>query len=112
MSINRVWQLARPNNPPPYAFTATTLILFTLSGLFNVVLFTFTRPTLIPHADSDHEAPCAQPTDISTLAFRALTEEDLENEPRFCAPKTENKVFDLNVPVEVHGSQKSFHTNP
>ncbi|KZS91687.1 hypothetical protein SISNIDRAFT_467616 [Sistotremastrum niveocremeum HHB9708] len=79
MSINRAWQLGFPNHPPPYPFTATALILFTLSGLFNVVLFTFTRPTLIPNAGSDHESPCIQATDISTLAFRELTEENSED---------------------------------
>ncbi|KZT36791.1 hypothetical protein SISSUDRAFT_1049446 [Sistotremastrum suecicum HHB10207 ss-3] len=51
LSVDRVWYFAQ--SEPPFLLTAISLVLFTLSGFFNVLLFTITRPTLIPRPAPD-----------------------------------------------------------
>ncbi|KZS86784.1 hypothetical protein SISNIDRAFT_420513 [Sistotremastrum niveocremeum HHB9708] len=49
LSISRFMEFARPNNPPPFIFTAFSACLFYSSGIFNALLFSLTRPALIPN---------------------------------------------------------------
>ncbi|KZS94022.1 hypothetical protein SISNIDRAFT_484977 [Sistotremastrum niveocremeum HHB9708] len=51
LSVDRVWYFTK--SEPPFLLTAISLVLFTLSGFFNVLLFTITRPTLIPRPTTD-----------------------------------------------------------
>ncbi|KZT32415.1 hypothetical protein SISSUDRAFT_1133172 [Sistotremastrum suecicum HHB10207 ss-3] len=47
-SVARFIQFARPNNPPPFPVSAFASVAFASSGIFNVLLFSITRPALIP----------------------------------------------------------------
>ncbi|KZS91690.1 hypothetical protein SISNIDRAFT_487344 [Sistotremastrum niveocremeum HHB9708] len=49
-SVTRIWQFARPDHPPSAAFIIVAGIIFSSSGWMNVMLYCFTRPSLIhPH---------------------------------------------------------------
>lgn len=47
VSISRWIAWSRPNHPPPPAAIIFSNAIFSLSGVFNVTLFTITRPTLV-----------------------------------------------------------------
>ncbi|KZT36060.1 hypothetical protein SISSUDRAFT_1130654 [Sistotremastrum suecicum HHB10207 ss-3] len=54
LSISRFMEFANPNNPPPFIFTAFSACLFYSSGIFNALLFSLTRPALIPNNPFSH----------------------------------------------------------
>ncbi|KZS94047.1 hypothetical protein SISNIDRAFT_484998 [Sistotremastrum niveocremeum HHB9708] len=67
LSINRIWYFTRPQHEPPFAFTAASLVLFTLLGFFDVLLFIITRPKLVLRAGNG-EDETAHPEKVA--AFR------------------------------------------
>jgi hypothetical protein len=40
------------NTPPPWAATAFTSVLWSFSGVLNVILYTLTRPKLLPSRET------------------------------------------------------------
>lgn len=75
MSVDRVWWFTQ--NEPPFLLTAISLVLFTLSGFFNVLLFTITRPTLIPRPATDAFEPSLRIRQVTTVStFLDLTRSD------------------------------------
>ncbi|KZT36061.1 hypothetical protein SISSUDRAFT_95663 [Sistotremastrum suecicum HHB10207 ss-3] len=69
MSIARYIQFAHPQRPPPFEYIIAASFLFSSAGTFNAILFTFTRPNLIPGKSKD---------DREEEALRRLKLEKLE----------------------------------
>ncbi|KZS86783.1 hypothetical protein SISNIDRAFT_471491 [Sistotremastrum niveocremeum HHB9708] len=53
MSIARYIQFAHPQRPTPFEYIIAASFLFSSAGTFNAILFTFTRPNLVPGKSKD-----------------------------------------------------------
>ncbi|KZS90734.1 family A G protein-coupled receptor-like protein [Sistotremastrum niveocremeum HHB9708] len=88
MSITRLWIFTNPEHPPPFAATALAAVLLTLSGVFNAVLFSITRPTLIPQKGHDHDPTVGGLRSIYTLEFCQRPDEDQRSSKIPPSPET------------------------
>ncbi|KZS91207.1 hypothetical protein SISNIDRAFT_551043 [Sistotremastrum niveocremeum HHB9708] len=95
ISITRFIQFARPTHPPPFAVTAFASIMFSSSGTLNVLLFSITRPALIPRRTPVVEVHSPTTPMSNTIQWRRRNEAaDLDEEDQWSMSKIPSPAKD------------------
>lgn len=96
----------------PYAATIFADILFCSSGLFNVILFSVTRPALLPYRDRELDLlPFTAPDAVSTRTFELSTTNSNISQLKISVGDWKEKTVNINT-MEKNDSDEATDGSP